>query len=135
METLFKFCVVVTLAVLVQGYPQIQKKPQRLGGWQDIKDDDKYLQKALEFATTQFNAESNSNEYITRVDRVIWAKRQVVAGMKYRIRVEVFFSTCGQSDYTPESCQDTAPQKKVCTFEVLTVPWMDTTELKRKTCM
>ncbi|XP_063297461.1 cystatin-like [Pelobates fuscus] len=131
MDTFFKVYLIAILAVLAQC--QMTERKGRPGGWHDVKVDDDGVQKVLQFAVTEHNQESNGE--FMKVNRIVTARRQVVAGMKYNLKVDVSIYNCQVSD--TENCQNpenSDQQKKRCTFEVLTVPWMNTTEVKRKRC-
>ncbi|OCT77799.1 cystatin [Xenopus laevis] len=105
-------------------------RDQLLGGWRDAKEDDKSTLEALQFATDEYNR-GNNGEYITKVHRIIRFRKQVVAGMKYAMDVEVIVTPCSDFESVSENC---STQKKRCSFLVLSVPWMNSTRLISKSC-
>ncbi|XP_075452406.1 cystatin-like [Ascaphus truei] len=135
MAVVLKVFVVLILATFTQVIADRQTGSQLLGGWRDAKEDDEGIQMALQFAMTEYNKESN-DMYISKVHRIISLKKQVVAGIKYLMKVEVITTSCEKSKYTMENCpnrRNTSTIKR-CTFEVLSVPWRKITELRRHFC-
>ncbi|NXE77362.1 CYT protein, partial [Cochlearius cochlearius] len=105
----------------------------------DIKnaDNDEGLQRALQFAMAEYNKASN-DMYSSRVVRVISAKRQIVAGIKYIIEVEIGRTTCPKPATDVQSCAlHDAPQmakRNTCKFVVYTVPWLNEIKLLERSC-
>ncbi|KAM4772539.1 cystatin-like [Rhinophrynus dorsalis] len=133
MSTLGKISLVVILAMFAEVFANKENKPRLLGGWQDAKEDDKGVQRALQFATAQYNKESNG-DHIASVHRIISARKQVVAGMKYEIEVEVFVNSCADQENCPNE-ENTISTKKRCSFQILSVPWKNITQLLKKICL
>ncbi|KAM8945476.1 cystatin-like [Pelodytes ibericus] len=154
MDILFKLSAVVILAAFAHCSPDQQSRQRRMGGWNDenagtavtkpkllggwstadVKSEG--VQNALDFATAEYNRQSNS-ELIFKVNRIVSAKKQVVAGMKYLIVVDVSLKPCTYSDNDHQICQNpenAKPEKKRCTFEILVQAWLDNTQLNRKDC-
>ncbi|XP_018118355.1 cystatin-C [Xenopus laevis] len=130
-----KMVTTVILTVFALGFVSGQNKynsnkDQLLGGWRDAKEDDKSVLEALQFATAEYNR-GNNGDYITKVHRIIRFRKQVVAGMKYAMDVEVITTPCSDFESTSENCPT---QKKRCSFQVLSVPWMHSTKLTNKSC-
>ncbi|XP_030052127.1 cystatin [Microcaecilia unicolor] len=116
------------------------KKDRRpLGGWTDVNvtENDSGLQKALEVAIREHNKASN-DQFINVVTNVIRARRQIVAGMKYSLNVQIAKTDCRKSDSTPENCTESElsrlSQHKRCRFVVYLVPWLKKEELKQNNC-
>ncbi|XP_075452405.1 cystatin-like [Ascaphus truei] len=136
MAVVLKVFVVLILATFTQVIADRQTRPQLLGGWRKAKEDDKGIQMALQFAMTEYNKESN-DMYISKVHRIISLKKQVVAGMRYLMTVEVITTSCEKSKYTMENCPNSRNTSTItrCTFEVLSVPWQKITELRQHFCI
>uniref|UniRef100_A0A8C5MLK2 Cystatin domain-containing protein n=1 Tax=Leptobrachium leishanense TaxID=445787 RepID=A0A8C5MLK2_9ANUR len=127
MENLLKLCIIVILATIAQSYIDNKSRP-RLGGWADVKEPNAGLENALQVAIEEYN-KANNGEIIKKVDKIISARQQVVAGMKYNVKVDVTVTSCKTTDLYCGTCQEdenSIPQKKRCIFEVLLVPWMNT---------
>ncbi|KFO83809.1 Cystatin, partial [Buceros rhinoceros silvestris] len=98
---------------------------------------DSGLHRALRFAMEQYNKGSN-DMYASRVVRIISAKRQVVAGLKYIIEAEIARTTCPKPAADLQSCAfNDAPQMAehtTCNFVVYTVPWLNKMQLLDSSC-
>lgn len=127
MTMYWKVCVVVALTLLVQVFGQRKK----LGGWNEAQVDSPGVQKALTFAQEEFNR-INNDRYIVKINRTIKVMRQVVAGTKYKMEVEVAMGSGKYSD--TKELTDEIPETKKCTFEVLIVPWQNVQELRNSSC-
>ncbi|EOB03086.1 Cystatin, partial [Anas platyrhynchos] len=92
---------------------------------EDVAENDKGLQHALQFAMAQYNRASN-DMYSSKVVRVISAKRQLVSGIKYTIEVEIGRTTCTKAAGDPQSCalHDTPEMAKVGFRTGCVVPWV-----------
>ncbi|XP_058162353.1 cystatin-M [Dasypus novemcinctus] len=121
--------------------PDAGAGPLLVGGLQDLPPDAPEVQRATQVAVATFNEGSNSLFYF-RPSRVLKAQSQVVAGILYYLSMEMESTTC-RKNATPgdhgnlSACPLTvgAQQEKLhCDFEVLTVPWRDTTELLKQRC-
>ncbi|NXA39365.1 CYT protein, partial [Eudromia elegans] len=114
-----------------------ERPPPLLGAPMNVAENDEGLQRALHFAMAQYNRASN-DKYSSRVARVISAQRQIVAGVKYIIEVEVGRTNCPKSVSDLQSCAfHEAPElaKRVtCSFVVYSVPWLNQTRLLKNTC-
>ncbi|KAG8583755.1 hypothetical protein GDO81_008535 [Engystomops pustulosus] len=131
MAMIWKICLVLTLALCTQVSAQ---NKNLLGGWREAKEGDKGAMSALEFATEQYNNEGR-NGYITEINKIIRMRKQVVAGMKYAIEVEVLVSPCPKGIVNTEECQNQNTKKQRCTFEVVIVPWQNIKEVLKSFCM
>ncbi|NWW41611.1 CYT protein, partial [Panurus biarmicus] len=114
-------------------------RPWLVGAPQTIDDpeNDEGLERALQFAMTAYNRASN-DMYSSRVVRILSAKRQIVAGVKYIMEVEVAWTTCTKSAADIQHCafhEDTPMAKHtICNFVVLNVPWRNQVELLESKC-
>ncbi|KFQ75801.1 Cystatin, partial [Phaethon lepturus] len=82
-----------------------EDRPRLIGAPVDIAnaDNDEGLQRALQFAMAEYNKASN-DMYSSRVVRIISAKRQIVSGIKYIMKVEVGRTTCPKPATDLQSC-------------------------------
>ncbi|XP_068025857.1 cystatin-like [Melanerpes formicivorus] len=100
-------------------------------------DNDEGLQQALRFAMEEYNKASN-DMYSSRVVRIISAQRQVVAGMKYIMEVEIARTTCEKPAADLQNCAlPDSPQlaeHTICKFVVYVVPWLNKTQLLKREC-
>ncbi|KAM9016475.1 cystatin-like [Ara ararauna] len=116
-----------------------QDRPRLVGAPVDIPnaDNDEGLQRALQFAMTEYNRASN-DMYSSRVVRVISAKRQIVSGVKYIMEVEIGRTTCPKPATDLQSCAlHDAPhmaKRTTCNFVVYTVPWLNQIKLLDSSC-
>ncbi|XP_069462525.1 cystatin-C-like [Ambystoma mexicanum] len=111
-------------------------KPPLLGGLKESSVLEKGTKEALRFVEMEFNKVSN-DMYIAKVFKVIKVQKQVVAGIKYYISVEMAKTTCRKSSNVGENCafqEANNLTKTQCDFEVLTVPWRAETTLLKHTC-
>ncbi|NWI29071.1 CYT protein, partial [Sula dactylatra] len=114
-------------------------RPKLVGAPLDIPnaDNDEGLQRALQFAMAEYNKASN-DMYSSRVVRVVSAKRQVVAGIKYIIKAEVGRTTCPKPATDLQSCafhdEPQMAKHTVCNFVVYTVPWLNQITLLESKC-
>ncbi|XP_054026949.1 cystatin-like [Dryobates pubescens] len=128
--------VALVCAATVQGS---EYRPHMVGAPETIRDgdNDEGLQQALRFAMEEYNKASN-DMYSSRVVRIISAKRQVVAGIKYIMEVEIARTTCEKPAADLQDCAfPDSPQlakHTVCKFVVYTVPWLKKTELLKREC-
>lgn len=74
MNMYWKACIVLTLALFVQVHAQAQRR--KLGGWNEINEDNQGVQTALKFAKEEFNRNSNSG-YIININKTKKLMRQV----------------------------------------------------------
>ncbi|NWS71370.1 CYT protein, partial [Crotophaga sulcirostris] len=114
-------------------------RPRLLGGPVDIDspENDEGLQRALHFAVAEYNKASN-DMYSGRAVRVLSASRQIVAGIKYIMKVEMGRTTCTKPATDLQSCAfHNAPQmakRTVCDFVVYTIPWRNEIRLLENNC-
>ncbi|XP_068531858.1 cystatin-like [Anas acuta] len=123
--------------LLAQAVLGSEERRRLLGAPEDVAENDKGLQHALQFAMAQYNRASN-DMYASRVVRVISAKRQLVSGIKYTIEVEIGRTTCTKAAGDPQSCalHDTPEMSKhtTCNFVVYSIPWLNQIKLLKSSC-
>ncbi|NXB00030.1 CYT protein, partial [Cnemophilus loriae] len=116
-----------------------ERRPVLVGAPEAIKDpqNDEGLQRALQFAMTAYNRASN-DMYSSRVVRIISAEKQVVAGIKYIMEVEIARTTCTKQATDSQHCaflqEPQLAKRTICKFEVLNVPWRNQVELLESKC-
>ncbi|NXY22934.1 CYT protein, partial [Atrichornis clamosus] len=114
-------------------------RPRMVGAPQTIDDpeNDEGLERALHFAMTAYNRASN-DMYTSRVVRIISAKRQIVAGVKYIMEVEIARTTCTKPAADVQHCafhdEPQMAKHTICKFVVLNVPWRNQIELLESKC-
>ncbi|XP_007943149.1 cystatin-M [Orycteropus afer afer] len=116
---------------------------RRVGERQDLSPSDPQVQKATQAAVATYNMGSNSLYYF-RDTHVLKAQSQLVAGIKYYLTVEMGSTACRKNAVTGDHSVDLtvcplatgAQQEKLhCDFEVLVVPWRNTSQLLKNNCV
>ncbi|XP_024430084.1 cystatin-M [Desmodus rotundus] len=113
-----------------------------VGGRRDLEPNDPQVQKAAQAAVASYNMGSNSLYYF-RDTRILKAQSQLVAGIKYYLTVEMGSTACRKSAVTGDRMDLTtcplaagAQEEKLrCDFEILVVPWENTSRLLKHHCM
>ncbi|EPQ06552.1 Cystatin-M [Myotis brandtii] len=113
-----------------------------VGGVTDLKPTDPQVQKAAQAAVASYNMGSNSLYYF-RDTRILKAQRQLVAGIKYYLTVEMGSTACRKSSVTGDRMDlTTCPlaagvqeEKLHCDFEILVVPWENSSSLLKHHCV
>ncbi|XP_028676379.1 cystatin-like [Erpetoichthys calabaricus] len=90
------------------------------------------VQDAARYAVATYNTIS-SNDYDYKLLKVIAAKEQVVAGLKYFLKVEVGETQCKKGSSNVESCPLTNKTFN-CQFVVFTQPWRNYNQLLESNC-
>ncbi|NWI64845.1 CYT protein, partial [Todus mexicanus] len=134
-------CMALLAAVLLfAGVAQgAENRPRLVGAPVDIDspENNEGLQRALRFAMAEYNKASN-DMYSSRVVRVISAKKQIVAGVKYIMEVEIGRTTCQKPAADLQSCafpeEPQMAEHTICEFVVYTVPWLNKSELLKQSC-
>ncbi|NXB38197.1 CYT protein, partial [Eulacestoma nigropectus] len=114
-------------------------RPGLVGAPETVYDpeNDEGLERALQFAMTAYNRASN-DMYSSRVVRIISAKKQIVAGVKYIMDVEIARTTCTKPATNIQHCalheEPQMARHTVCKFVVLSVPWRNQMELLESKC-
>ncbi|XP_062427298.1 cystatin-like [Rhea pennata] len=139
MEAVRGWLVAAAAAVLLLAGTALgsEKRPVLVGAPMDVSDNDEGLQRALHFAMAEYNKASN-DKYSSRVVRIISAKTQIVAGIKYIMEVEIGRTNCTKSVTDVQGCAfHHAPEmaKRVtCNFVVYSVPWLNQIRLLKNSC-
>ncbi|KAF1527599.1 Cystatin, partial [Eudyptes sclateri] len=136
-----RVCVMLLAAALIFAGAVLggEDRPRLVGAPIDVADadNDEGLQRALQFAMAEYNKASN-DMYSSRVVRIISAKRQIVSGIKYIMKVEIGRTTCPKPATDLQSCAfHDAPQMAkhtVCDFIVYTIPWLNQIKLLGSSC-
>ncbi|XP_008145261.1 cystatin-M [Eptesicus fuscus] len=113
-----------------------------VGGLTDLKPNDPQVQKAAQAAVASYNMGSNSLYYF-RDTRILRAQSQLVAGVKYYLTVEMGSTACRKSGVTGDRMDLTtcplaagAQEEKLrCDFEILVVPWENSSSLLKHHCV
>ncbi|XP_050612783.1 cystatin-M [Macaca thibetana thibetana] len=113
-----------------------------VGERQDLSPDDPQVQKAAQAAVASYNMGSNSLYYF-RDTHIIKAQSQLVAGIKYFLTMEMGSTDCRKTrvagdhvDLTTCPLAAGAQQEKLrCDFEVLVVPWQNSSQLLKHNCV
>ncbi|XP_015974938.1 cystatin-M [Rousettus aegyptiacus] len=119
-------------------------RPQErmVGGLQDLSPSDPQVQKAAQSAVASYNMGSNSLYYF-RDTHILKAQRQLVAGVKYYLTVEMGSTACRKNAVTGDhidltTCPlaaGTEEEKLHCDFEILVIPWQNSTRLLKHHCV
>ncbi|ELK13318.1 cystatin-M [Pteropus alecto] len=133
------------LAVCLLALPRdAGARPQEVmvGGVQDLSPSDPQVQKAAQSAVASYNMGSNSLYYF-RDTHILKAQRQLVAGVKYYLTLEMGSTDCRKSAVAGDhidltTCPlaaGTQEEKLRCDFEILVVPWENSTRLLKHHCV
>ncbi|NXC23755.1 CYT protein, partial [Campylorhamphus procurvoides] len=132
--------VLLSAALLCHGPVRAgEPRPRLLGAPETIEnpENDEGLQRALQFAMTAYNRASN-DMYSSRVVRILSAKRQIVAGVKYIMEVEIARTTCTKPAADLQHCalheEPQMAKHTICNFVVLNVPWRNQIQLLDSKC-
>ncbi|XP_006888641.1 PREDICTED: cystatin-C-like [Elephantulus edwardii] len=114
------------------------KSPHRLlGGLMDADFNEEGVQRALEFAISEYN-KANNDKYHSRMVQLVGARKQIVSGVKYYLDMEIGRTMCTKSQPNLATCpfHDQPPLKKkvLCSFQVYTVPWENTISMVKSSC-
>ncbi|WP_348243276.1 cystatin family protein, partial [Salmonella enterica] len=77
-----------------------------LGGFSDADVNDAKIQEIGNFAVQAMDSTS-SDRHIRRVEEILSASKQVVAGFNYRLNMKVYWTTCLKEDHIEDlsSCE------------------------------
>ncbi|EDL33113.1 cystatin-M precursor [Mus musculus] len=117
-------------------------RSRRTGERQNLSPTDPRVQKAAQAAVASYNMGSDSLYYF-RDTKVIDAKYQLVAGIKYYLTLDIESTECRKTRVSGEHMDlTTCPlaaggqqEKLRCNFELLEVPWKNTTQLLKHDCV
>ncbi|XP_044516690.1 cystatin-like [Gracilinanus agilis] len=112
-------------------------KPHLIGGITDADVNEEGVQRAIHFALSEYNKASN-DKFGHRMVRAIRIQKQLVAGIKYMLEIEISRTTCTKSVTDFSSCplheDPTLKKNSICNFVVYTVPWMSKISLLKDEC-
>ncbi|KAG8522631.1 Cystatin-M [Galemys pyrenaicus] len=117
--------------------------PEHLvGGLKELDPKDPQVLKAAQAAVASYNMDSNSLYYF-RDTNILKAKRQLVAGVKYFLTLEMGSTACRKTavfgdhvDLTTCPLAADGEQEKLrCDFEILVVPWENSSRLLKHNCV
>ncbi|XP_007954438.1 cystatin-C [Orycteropus afer afer] len=113
------------------------KPPRLLGGIVDADATEEGVQRAVDFALSEYNKASN-DKFHSRVVQVVRARKQIVSGINYFLDVEIGRTTCTKSQPNLATCpfhdQPHLKKKALCSFQIYTVPWLGKTSLMKSSC-
>ncbi|KAM4770896.1 cystatin-like [Rhinophrynus dorsalis] len=109
-----------------------------VGAPENIDPNDPGVQKAVSVAMKEYNVKSNE-ETLYKVIKVVSAKAQVVAGVKYFIDVEIGKTNCNKHQTNDKMhcglIKNTKQAKTyLCSFQVMVVPWLNQETLSSYSC-
>ncbi|CAI9167209.1 cystatin-M [Muntiacus reevesi] len=115
---------------------------RKVGELQELSPSDPQVQKAAQAAVANYNMGSNSDYYYRDIT-VLRAHSQLVAGIKYYLTVDMGSTACRKSavagdhvDLTTCPLAAEAEQEKLrCDFEILVVPWKNSSQLLKHDCV
>nr|XP_012633807.1 cystatin-M [Microcebus murinus] len=119
-----------------------RRQGHMLGERQNLSTSDPQVQKVVQAAVASYNMGSNSLYYF-RNTHIIKAERQLVAGIKYYLTVDMESTTCHKNRSAGDHVDlTTCPfavgkqqEKLRCDFEILIVPWQNSTQLLKHNCV
>uniref|UniRef100_G3U416 Cystatin E/M n=1 Tax=Loxodonta africana TaxID=9785 RepID=G3U416_LOXAF len=126
--------------------PQNARRPPgelMTGGAKNCRPDDPQVQRADAGAVATYDMHSNRVCYV-RDTHILKAQSQLVAGIKYYLTVEMGSTACRKTAVTGDRSVDLttcplatgAQQEKLhCDFEMLMVPWQNTSQLLNHNCV
>ncbi|XP_019489439.1 PREDICTED: cystatin-C-like [Hipposideros armiger] len=130
----------LTLALALAVSPTVgasSNRPRLMGGLLDADESEEGVQQALNFALSEYNKASN-DAFHSRAMRVVRAQKQVVAGMKYYLDVEIGRTTCTKSQPNLADCpfhdKPRLMKKALCSFQIYSVPWMSKISMVKSSC-
>lgn len=107
------------------------------GGWRDRPVDSEDIQKFATLAVSENSKRSNSL-YFEKLVKIIAAKTQVVAGIKYNITFEIAPTECKKNDKSYDQMSEcplleSAPHQ-ICTTTIWTRSWLNDTRIEHLEC-
>ncbi|VDK75566.1 unnamed protein product [Litomosoides sigmodontis] len=86
----------VVVLVNCLGHGNMESEARVVGGWQERSPDDNEIQEMLPSILTKVNQQSNDAYHLMPI-KVLKVSSQVVAGMKYKMEIQVARSDCKKS--------------------------------------
>ncbi|KAM5245528.1 cystatin-C-like [Ctenodactylus gundi] len=113
------------------------KGPRMLGGLEEADAREEGVQRALDFAVSEYNKASN-DAFHSRAVQVLRARKQLVAGVNYFLDVELGRTTCTKSQPKVADCpfheEPHLQKRQRCSFQIYTVPWQGIISLTKFSC-
>ncbi|XP_019593189.1 cystatin-M [Rhinolophus sinicus] len=133
------------LAVCLLALPRdagARPRERMVGGRQDLSTSDPQVLKAAQAAVASYNMGSNSLYYF-RDTHILKAQSQLVAGIKYYLTLEMGSTACRKNAVAGDGIDlttcplaaGTQEEKLRCEFEILVVPWQNSTSLLKHDCL
>ncbi|XP_048216121.1 cystatin-M [Perognathus longimembris pacificus] len=115
---------------------------RRTGERRDVSPQDPQVQKAAQMAVATYNMDSNSISYY-RNTNIVRAQTQMVAGIKYYLTMDMESTECRKNmvyssgvDLTTCPLATGVEQERLrCEFEILEVPWKNSSQLLKQNCV
>uniref|UniRef100_A0A8C8ZMT3 Cystatin C n=1 Tax=Prolemur simus TaxID=1328070 RepID=A0A8C8ZMT3_PROSS len=127
----------VALAVSSAAGATSGRRSPMVGGLMDANVNEEDVQRALDFAISEYNKASN-DRYHSRALQVVRARKQVVAGMNYFLDVKIGRTTCTKSQPNLDNCpfheQPHLKREELCSFQIYTVPWLGKISVVKSSC-
>ncbi|XP_035159348.3 cystatin-D [Callithrix jacchus] len=125
------------LMMTLAGSASAQSGMTLLGGIHAADLSDKSVQRALNFAISEYNKDSK-DEYYSRPRQVMAAQKQIVGGVNYFFNVKFARTTCTKSQPNLDNCpfndQPELKEEDFCSFQIYEVPWEDKISMVNYKC-
>uniref|UniRef100_A0A2K5RVV9 Cystatin D n=2 Tax=Cebus imitator TaxID=2715852 RepID=A0A2K5RVV9_CEBIM len=116
------------LMMALAGIASVQSGTAVSGGVHAADLNDKSVQRALDFAISEYNKDSKEESY-SRPRQVMAAQKQIVGGVNYFFNVKFARTTCTKSQPNLDNCpfndQPDLKEEEFCSFQIYEVPWED----------
>jgi cathepsin F len=103
------------------------------GGWSYADPDDENVQKAARLAVNEYEKRTDSM-FTSQLVKITKAETQVVAGINYRVTVEIGFTNCRKNAIRDPDSSCQTQQRQSCTFVVWEQSWLDHIEVTDTKC-
>lgn len=102
------------------------------GGIEKADKNSDSIQAVSDFAVKRIDAGLNS-PYMSKLVKIVDAKTQVVAGIKYFLDLEIGYTTCRKGELRNEDCEfDTDKVTQICHIEIYERPWENYREVTKE---
>jgi len=120
-----------TSVTLAKCYPKRVKRAV-FGGETVVDPTDASIQEVALFAVSDIDAKSNSGDYKFGLGEIIEARKQVVSGLLYNIKMSLGLSSCQKSS-EDNKCFSSDPHM-ICTVKVWDQPWLNKRTVESSNC-
>ncbi|XP_059104947.1 cystatin-M [Peromyscus eremicus] len=135
---LLAFCL---LTLSPEAGAELRSRSRMTGERQNLSPNDPRAQKAAQAAVSSYNMGSNSLYYF-RDTKIVGASYQLVTGVKFYLTMDLESTECRKTrvsgdhmDLTTCPLATGVQQERLrCDFELLEVPWKNTTQLLKHDC-